>query len=115
MQNLEGEAHIRRLVILHNTAQRPFRRTQRPIEHVHVTRLGVLALVSQFDIQRPALVVGTVGARHEFLVFPLVREPRFEVVLDRSGIIETARDDVDDAVRDLEGFVECTRDVDHLL
>lgn len=72
-----------------------------------------LRLCSVADLKIAGLVVCAVAAGHEFFVFALEREPRFEVVFFGGGIVERAGDDGDDAVWDSEGLVEVFRVPDH--
>jgi len=62
----------------------------------------VYLFLAAADLHTARLVVGAVGARHELAVVAKAGEPGLEIVLFGSGVIESARDDADDAVRDLE-------------
>jgi hypothetical protein len=52
-------------------------------------------------------VVGTVAARDQLLVLALHREPRLQIVLDGSGVVESTGYDTRDSVRQLKRLVEC--------
>jgi hypothetical protein len=54
-------------------------------------------------------------ARDELLEFTLVGEPSLEIELLGGGVVESARDDGDDAVWDAEGLVESLGVGDHVL
>lgn len=62
---LKAKTYLLRLEVLQQAAERPRRRGEGPVQAVHVVLLGVgLRLGAVPDLQRPALVVGAVGARH---------------------------------------------------
>lgn len=68
-----------------------------------------------FDYLLRLTVVGTVRARDQLLVLSLVREPSLQVIFDSGSIVETTRDNVDQAVRDAKGLVEFTGVGDHVV
>lgn len=72
-------------------------------------------LASVSDLEFTGLVIGTVAAGDEFLVFTLEGEPGFEIVLLGSGVVESSRDDGDDAVGEAEGLVEFFGETDHFV
>jgi hypothetical protein len=57
--------------------------------------------------------------QNEYLLFYLVLavtwEPGFKIVFLGGGIIKSTRDDVNDSVRELKGFHEFFRDINHSL
>lgn len=58
-------------------------------------------------------VVGTVRARDQFLVLSLVREPSLQIIFNSGSVVETARDNVDQTIRDAERLIELARVGDH--
>jgi hypothetical protein len=108
--------YVFRLVVLDNAADSTRRGRQRRVEAVHVLLLGVdLRLGAVSDLERAGLVVGAVAARDELLVLALEGEPRLEVELLGRRVVERARDDGDDLVRQAETLVEVLRVVDHVV
>jgi len=83
---------------------------------MHIHLLGIrraLRRIPISNLQFSRLVIRAVGARYKLLVLALEGEPGLEVVLFRCGVVERAGDDGDDAVGELEGFVEFFGRVDH--
>lgn len=86
------------------------------VEAVDVGLLDVgLLLDAKADLEVAGLVVGAVGARDELLELALVGEPSLEIELLGGRVVEGARDDGDDAVRDAERLVEGLRVGDHVV
>lgn len=87
------------LVVLEDATKRPFRRTKRRVERMHIRLFLVcLCLGAVADFELPSLVVCTVGTRHELFVLSLERKPSFEVVLLGCGVIQSPRNDGDNLV-----------------
>lgn len=72
-------------------------------------------LGTEANIKRPRLVVGAVGARHELLVLLLEGEPCLQVVLLGGSIVQCARNNGHNLVRESQGLVELLGGSDHIL
>ena len=104
------------LIVLEDTAQRTLRGTQRRVQHMHIRLLHISRLLHAVpDLQLAGLVVRAVGARHELLVLALEGEPGLEIPLLGRSVVEGARDDGHDLIRDTERLVEFFRGVDHVV
>jgi len=98
---------LRRLIILYNATQCSFGRTQGTIQHVDVDLSSlVLGFQSAADFKPPALIIGTIRARHELFMSTLEGKPSLEVILLRRSKVEGARNDGDDPIRYFERLVE---------
>lgn len=51
-------------------------------------------------------VIRAVAARNQLLVLSLEREPGFQIILYRRGVVQRAGNDVDNSVRQAEGLVK---------
>lgn len=74
-----------------------------------------LLLATKPYLQVSGLVVSAVGARHELLELALEWEPCLQVELLGSRVVEGARDNGNDLVRQAERLVESLGDTDHLV
>lgn len=70
---------------------------------------------AETDLKTTGLVVETIRARDKLLVLSLEREPGLEIVLLGGGVVESSRDDRDDAVWKAEGLVEGFRGGNHFV
>ena len=70
---------------------------------------------SEWPIRSMLTVIGTVAARDQLLVLSLHGEPCLEVVLDRSGIVQSSRNDLRDSVGETERLVERLGVFEHVL
>lgn len=74
-----------------------------------------LLLHAKSRLHPSGLVVRAVRARDKFTEFVEAREVTLKIVLLGGSIVELARNDRDDTVRDVQRLVEFLRDSDHLL
>mmetsp|Transcript_4083 Transcript_4083/g.13209 ORF Transcript_4083/g.13209 Transcript_4083/m.13209 type:complete len:255 (+) Transcript_4083:1490-2254(+) len=105
-----------RLVVFNDAAHGALGGDQCRVEHVAVLLLAVVGLcLAESHLEAARLVVGAVGAGDELAVRVRAGEPRLEVVLLGRRVVELARDDVDDLVRDAQRLVEVHRGLNHPL
>lgn len=74
-----------------------------------------LGLGAISNLQRPGLIIRAVGTGHEFLVLALEREPRFKVILLRSGIVQGTGHNGHDPIGYAQRLVEFLGRLDHLI
>lgn len=82
--------------------------------HIGLLQIGGL-LGTVTNLQGAGLVIGAVGAGDKFLVLLLEGEPSLQVVLLRSGVVESTRDNGDNLVGKTQGLVELLGGVHHVL
>jgi hypothetical protein len=90
--------HTRCLVVLKHTAQGSSSGRKSAVEHVH----KALVLALHTNVQSTRLVIGAVRARNQLLVLLVDREPRLEIELASSSIVQSTGHNVDNSVRKAE-------------
>mmetsp|Transcript_13240 Transcript_13240/g.25353 ORF Transcript_13240/g.25353 Transcript_13240/m.25353 type:complete len:498 (-) Transcript_13240:8-1501(-) len=117
LQTLWDFHTVRSLVVLQHAAQSALRCRERAIQKMDVL-LGLLRSLLGLPVphlQPTALIVRAVAARHQLAIGLGRGEPRLEVVLLGGGVVERARDDVHDAVREPQVLIKRLRVGEHLL
>lgn len=103
------------LVVLKDTADGTLSSAKSGVEHVYVLLFGVVGFLGTVtSLHGTSLVVGTVGARDEFSPLSKGGEPRLEIKLLGSSVVELSRNDVDDLVRKSKRLVESLSNLEHL-
>lgn len=108
--------HKNKATYLQNGANNPCGGAHRGIQHVHVIRSRVHLLSLPVAHQQSSrLVIEAITARDQFSKGARAREPRLQIQFFGSGVVESARNDVDNAIRDFQGSVEILRVGYHLV
>ena len=82
--------------------------------HVLLVLVGLLGRTTA-DLHRTGLVIRAVTARNQLTESAIAGEPSLEIVLLGGSIVQSAGDDVDHLVGDVQGLVELTAVLDHVL
>eukprot|EP00760_Papus_ankaliazontas_P033449 PhM_4_TR6337/c0_g1_i2/m.52490 len=118
-ENVRNHDALVRLVVLHDAAHCARDGTQSGIQHMwmllHVVRRSAAVAPTVAAVDGAGLVVGAVGRTHKLTELATGREPRLEVELACSGVVERAGHNVDDLVRQSERIVELLGRGDHLV
>mmetsp|Transcript_31272 Transcript_31272/g.37217 ORF Transcript_31272/g.37217 Transcript_31272/m.37217 type:complete len:279 (-) Transcript_31272:540-1376(-) len=113
-------------MILQNSTDPPPRRTQRRIQHMHITRPRIKPILifplrpssllhTTTSLHTPRLIICTIGARYQFPIRILTREPSLQIILLHRRIVQLTTHNTNDTVRNTKALIKLLRALNHTL
>ena len=113
-QDLRNRDTLGRLIILQDAAHRSRCCAHRAIKHVNVDLvICVFQRVSRLKTSR--LIICAIRARNKLSEGIVAWEPSFQIVLFGCSVVELARDNIDNLIRQTKSLVELFRSLNHFL
>mmetsp|Transcript_39121 Transcript_39121/g.63981 ORF Transcript_39121/g.63981 Transcript_39121/m.63981 type:complete len:227 (-) Transcript_39121:727-1407(-) len=116
LQHVRHHNSIFRLIVFENGANSACGRHQSGIQHVSILLLFRLLLIEAVAcLHRNRLIVGAIGGRHQFTIALQCREPAFQIIFFRRGIIQMSRHDAHHSIAETERLIKCFRRGQHFV
>lgn len=110
-----GGTYIFLLVVLENTAKGALSGAQSSVQCMNISLLQISSFLNTItNLEGARLIIEAVGARDKFLELLLEWEPGLEIIFLGCCIVQCARNNGDNLVREAQGLVELLRGRHHV-